>query len=193
MRIAVVILAGGEGTRMGGCKPLRLLAGVPLIERALDRASGFSDDVAVAIREPSQLGATEAHIILDDPAIEGPLAGLVAGLRFARDANSDALLTLPADMPFLPHDLAARMRSALLGNEAAIASSGGHLHPVCGLWGRSCLDFIPDYLNSGRRSLKGFAEMIGYIAVEWDAKPQDPFFNINTAKDLEAAERWLNA
>jgi molybdopterin-guanine dinucleotide biosynthesis protein A len=36
--------------------------------------------------------------------------------------------------------------------------------------------------------LRGFAELVGSVAVEWPAGPLDPFFNINTAEDLRQAE-----
>jgi molybdopterin-guanine dinucleotide biosynthesis protein A len=191
MRLAAVILAGGQGRRIGGGKPLRLLGGIPLIERALVQARRFSDDVAIAFRETGQAATLQARLILDDPDIQGPLAGLVSGLRFAREARADALLAMPADMPFMPDDLAAKLQRALPGNRAAIASSGGHLHPVCGLWLSNCIELVPDYLNSGRRSLKGFAEAAGFATVEWQAEPEDPFFNINTAEDLKAADERL--
>jgi molybdopterin-guanine dinucleotide biosynthesis protein A len=130
-------------------------------------------------------------LVGDDMDVEGPLGGLVAGLRFARDTKSGFLLTIPADMPFLPPDLLDKLRDAIGGTASALASSGGHVHPVCGLWRSSSLDRIPDYVARGRRSLKGFAESVGCVEVEWPTVPQDPFFNINSAGDLAEAERRI--
>jgi molybdopterin-guanine dinucleotide biosynthesis protein A len=186
--IAAVILAGGEGSRIGGDKPMRLLGGTTLLDRAIDYASGLSDKVAVAVRD-QLVGHAGVAVIRDNPTIEGPLAGLVAALGFGRDEDADAVLTLPADMPFLPPDLADRLAEGLANNGAAIATSGGYLHPVCGLWLTATLDFVPEYLASGRRSLRGLAETVGYVAVDWPADPEDPFFNINTSAELAQAER----
>ena len=190
MKIAAVILAGGEGSRIGGDKPMRLLSGTTLLDRAIEYASGLSDKVAVAVRD-QQVGDAGVAVIRDNPTIEGPLAGLVAALRFASDEYANAVLTLPADMPFLPPDLADRLAEELANNRAAIATSDGHLHPVCGLWLTAALDFVPEYLASGRRSLRGLAETVGYVAVDWPADPEDPFFNINTSADLAEAERRI--
>ena len=191
MRIVAVILAGGAGARIGGRKTSRRLAGRTLLDRASSQAREWSDKVAVAVREPNQVKGTRLRIILDDSEIEGPLAGLAAGLRYARDERADAVLTLPADMPFLPADLGERLQDAVGGSAAALASSGGRLHPVCGLWRTAGLDRLADYLASGQRSLRGFAQHVGFTAVEWPATPNDPFFNINRAEDLAAAERLL--
>ncbi|HEY0325757.1 MAG TPA: NTP transferase domain-containing protein, partial [Allosphingosinicella sp.] len=72
----VVILAGGEGQRMGGATPLRKLGGERLVDRALRMAGAWSDDVRVAVRDRRQIEDVDVPVVLDDPAIEGPLAGL---------------------------------------------------------------------------------------------------------------------
>jgi molybdopterin-guanine dinucleotide biosynthesis protein A len=174
---AVLVLAGGEGRRIGGGKPLRRLGGVTLLDRALALARRWSDDVLVAARAGGD--------VTDDPAIEGPLGGLAAGLRLGRP-----LLTMPCDMPFLPEDLSARLRGEAA---ASVAASGGHLHPVCARWKAEAVDALPAYLATGRRSLRGFAEAVGYEVVEWPSDPFDPFFNINDEADLARAEALLRS
>jgi molybdopterin-guanine dinucleotide biosynthesis protein A len=191
MRIATVILAGGEGSRMGGEKPLRVLGGLTLLDRAMAFARKSNGPIAVAVRHENQLPVQDAELILDEPSIKGPLSGLVVGLGFATRTGAEALLTIPADMPFLPVDLAARLADAIPGHDAAIARSGGEIHPVCGLWLPRSLNSIPAYLATSRRSLKGFAELVGYTAVDWQTDPIDPFLNINVPEDLHAAERLL--
>jgi len=187
----VVILAGGEARRIGGDKPLRTLGNARLIDRALAVARGWSDDVAVSVRSADQLGDPGAPILIDDPALEGPLAGLASALRHARAQTKTEVLTIACDMPFLPADLGPRLGEALAGEAAALAASGGRLHPVCALWRAAALDALPDYVRTGRRSLHGFAEQIGFTAVAWPAEPFDPFFNINDEQELRAAEARL--
>ncbi|HET7577526.1 MAG TPA: molybdenum cofactor guanylyltransferase [Sphingomicrobium sp.] len=186
---AVVILAGGEGSRIGGAKPLQLLAGERLIDRALRMARGWSDVVAIVVRHTDQAGGVDVPILVDEDGVEGPLAGLIAAIGFAREIRRPFVLTIAADMPFLPRDLLQRLRIAIGESACAIARSGGHLHPVCGLWRVSALASVDPYLGTGKRSLKGFAEAIGFVAVEWPAKPSDAFFNINDTVDLDIAER----
>src|SRR5207248_3018680 len=85
--IAVVILAGGEGSRIGGAKPLRPFAGERLIDRALGQAARWSDLVAIAVRDPAQAEPVEVPMIADAPEIEGPLGGLAAALHFGADSG----------------------------------------------------------------------------------------------------------
>lgn len=187
----VAILAGGEGRRIGGRKPLRRLGGERLIDRALRQALGWSDAVVVCVREGFQVQPLDAELVEDEPGLAGPLGGLVAGLRYAQGLGRSLLLTMPADTPFLPQDLPGRLGEAMGEAGGALAASGGRLHPTCGLWRVSAIELLPAYVSSGRRSLKGFAETIGAVAVAWPAEPFDPFANINTAVDLAEAERRI--
>ena len=189
--LAVVVLAGGEGRRIGGGKPLRRLGGETLLDRAIRTARGWSAHVAVAVRANDQVGAVGAELIRDDPDLPGPLAGLAVALAFARRTGRPAVLTIPCDAPFLPSDLACRLLGALGGHGATLAESGGEIHPVCALWRVTALDRLAAYLATGRRSLRGFAEHVGSATAHWSAEPVDPFFNVNTPDDLARAEALL--
>lgn len=190
-QIGAVVLAGGEGRRIGGGKPLRRLGGETLAARAVRQAAAVSDRVALAVREAAQVELPQGAALIHDAAVEGPLGGLAAALAFARDQGRAAVLTLPCDMPFAPPDLAPRLIAALGDYAAALATSGGRLHPVCGLWRAAALEALPAYAASGGRSLKGFAAAVGFVAVDWPVGETDPFFNVNTAEELAWAEARL--
>lgn len=186
--LAVVVLAGGEGRRMGGEKPLRRIRGRSLISIALDKARSWSPLVAVSVRSPDQVGTLDAPLILDDEEIDGPLAGLAAALTFASRASASRLLTLPCDMPTLPDDLAGRLAEALApGPGAAVARCDGRLHPICTVWDVGAAAELPAYIATGRSSVRGFAEAIGLKTVDWDARSAHAFHNVNTPEDLLSA------
>lgn len=186
--LAAIVLAGGEGSRIGGCKPLLRVGGERLIDRAVRLARTYSDFAAVAVRNPAQVPDLDAELIQDE-AVEGPLGGLVAGLRFARKANTGFLLVIPADTPFLPADLLLRLGEAIGVGSCAVSSSGGRIHPVCSLWRTNVAARIEAYVAMGRRSLLGLADFVGAATAEWPGGPNDPFLNINSAEDWEIAER----
>jgi molybdopterin-guanine dinucleotide biosynthesis protein A len=192
VRIVCIVLAGGEGRRMGGAKPLRPYGEGTLISRAMSLARGYAHDVAVSVREARQVGDLDAPLILDDPTIEGPLGGLAAALAWGRAREAEAVLTLPCDTPHLPSDLARRLIAGLQDTRAAavsMAASGGRTHPVCALWRPSALDALPAYLATGARSLRGFAEACGVVHVDWPAGPEASFANANTPDELAALAR----
>ena len=191
-----VILAGGEGRRMGGGKPLRRFGRTTLIGRALDLAHGYAERVAVAVRDPGQLPACDAPLILDMPGVEGPLGGLAAALAYGREIDAECVLTLPCDMPDPPADLARRLAAALIAQSsarAAMAASEGQPHPVCALWRIEARDRLPAYLASSRRSLRGFAEACGAVTVAWPTSARDAFANANTPAELAALQPVIAA
>lgn len=186
----VVVLAGGQGRRMGGDKPRAPWGRTTLIGRALDMAERWGGEVAVAVRDGVQVeGAVRARLLLDDPTIAGPLAGLASALGFALDNGADRVLTLPCDAPALPEDFAARLTKALsTGVMVAVARSGHRLHPTCALWRVEALEALPAYLTTGQRSLNGFAASLDMMAVNWSIERGDPFANANTPEELASLQ-----
>ena len=194
MTVAVVILAGGEGRRIGGHKPQRMLGGRSLIDRAVDFARALSPLVAISVRDPDQLAGRDIPRVLDLPGIGGPLAGLGAALGFAFEHDAEALLTLPCDAPFLPGDLLARLTHAMTADRlASVPLSDGQIHPASALWRAEAGNRLPSYLETGRAALSGFVSHVGFIAVEWPAEPFDPFFNINSEDDLSLAQKLVDS
>ena len=192
MSMIVAILAGGAGRRIGGDKPRRLLGGARLMDHALTRARGMAAPLILVARSPDQVEGFAGTVVLDAPGIEGPLAGLLSALSWAADAGADRVLTLPCDMPFLPGDLHDRLEQALAPNfGAAVAASGGRLHPVCALWRTAAVPTLVQRANEGRLSLRGLSEAVGCAVVDWPIDEGDPFININTAEDLATAEAAL--
>lgn len=187
----VAILAGGEGRRMGGGKPQRILGGLTLLQRAIEKARSWECEPIVV--SPHDL-AIDCETIRDSKGIAGPLAGLAGAFDEARRRECNRLLLLACDMPFLPKDVSERLAAEIgEGANCAMARSGGRDIPVCSLWDVAALaKALPDYLEGDDHSLFGLANSIGYVAVEWDVQDQDTFFNINTPEDLVEAELRLS-
>ena len=192
---AVLVLAGGEGKRMGGAKPERMLGGRRLIDHAIGAATRYSEQVAIGLRAAGQISAPDhLECVVDRPGVEGPLASLAAGIAWAKRHGARHLLTIPCDAPFLPHDFAGRLQARLATSRAAVVlpASHGRWHPSSALWRVGVLDQLPFYLASGRRSLIGLAEHVGFAVEDWGAPGCDPFFNVNAPEDLRTAESWLS-
>ena len=187
--IPIVIAAGGNGKRMGGNKPERMLAGKRLIDHALSIATKMSDNVAVAIQVDSKLDFPDLMPrLFDRESSVGPLSALTNALEYAAQANARHVLLMGCDMPFLPLDLLPQLDSHAKDDRAVIAQHRGRLQLACALWPTSARNSLDIYAASGRRSLHGFAEMIGCEEFVWKHSQPDPFLNINTADDLVVAE-----
>lgn len=191
MKLSVVVLAGGEGRRIGGKKPQRLLAGKALVEHVFERVGEWGMPAAVAVGLEAEGRTIAGFATLRDDARIGPIGGILSALRWARDEGFGGVLTVPCDTPFLPSDLPARLEAPIDdGARAAIGRSNGRTHPSCGVWTRECLADLERYLPDAR-SLTGFAQQVSAAIVDWPLDRYDPFFNVNTPEDLARAEELL--
>lgn len=189
-RILGLVLAGGLSRRMGGGdKVLMDLNGAPLISRVIERLAPQVDDLAVnANGDPARLDLTGLPIIADTlEGFAGPLAGLLAGMRWA-ESKATHILTAATDTPFLPVDLVERLADAGSPDHISMARSGTRIHPVFGLWPVSLADALHDFLVvEDKRKILEFANRFTLHEVTFPMGDVDPFFNINTPRDLEEA------
>jgi len=184
--LGVVILAGGEGKRIGGLKPDRIFRGERLIDIAVDKARSWSPIILISVRTVGQVRTTAGEQVLDRQDIEGPLGGLIAGLERAQVLRLSHIVTLPCDMPLAPADMAKRLFDTSRREERpAIACSLGRLHPVCAVWPVRCLVDIRDYAITGRRSLAGALGACDAVEVCWTGSEAELFENVNTPSDLK--------
>ncbi len=200
-----VILAGGAGRRMGAVsKPLLALNNRPLLAHVIARVAPQADQVIInvsGLNDDPVAAYCIAHnlaVVPDaDEVRHGPLAGVLAGLRHAQEHGLPGpILTVPADTPFLPADLAARLLTAtnIPPARMAIANSDGIAHPITALWPLKAAQTIERQMAAGNASAMRVAEELGTRSVTWKkaaiaGHAVDPFFNINTPDELAAAEK----
>lgn len=191
--VAGLVLAGGASRRMGRDKAAVALAGQMLLHRAVSRLAPQVGPLAVNRAEDDGVPALPDGLpVLRDavPGREGPLAGLLAGLLWARDLGAPLLVTVAVDTPFFPIDLAGRLAAAVDGR-IAVAVSSGRPHPVFAATPTSLADDLAGWLaGQDDRSVARWQAQHGAVAVSFAAPAGDvdPFFNLNTPDDLAAAE-----
>jgi len=197
-RVLGLILAGGLSTRMGGCdKALMPLAGKTMLARAVARLEPQVDAVAISANGDFSRFAEPGLTILTDtiPGHAGPLAGILAGLDWAAgEAAETRLLSVPVDTPFFPADLAERLGEAA-GDAARVfvARSAGREHPTFALWHGALREQLRRFLVAGKSfRMRDFLASCEVVFVDFPptAAGFDPFFNVNTPKDLALAERY---
>jgi molybdopterin-guanine dinucleotide biosynthesis protein A len=192
-----VMLAGGLARRMGGGdKALRKIGGRTILARVIARLEPQCERLVLnANGDPLRFASFGLPVIADETEhYPGPLAGILAGLDWAAANRPSAqwILSAPADCPFLPRDLAARLRQAVSAENAelAIAASRGRSHPVIGLWSVALREALRHALVvEGLHKVEEWARRRRVATVAWAAEPLDPFFNANTVQDLAEAER----
>jgi molybdenum cofactor guanylyltransferase len=188
--ICGLVLAGGQGRRMGGVdKGLQPLQGRPLIQHVIDR---LRPQVASVLINANQNLARYAEFgcpVVPDrvTGFAGPLAGLEAGLH-ATDAP--LIITVPCDSPFLPHDLVTRLATArsAIDADVAVARTGSQPHPVFALVCTRVRSHLADFLARGERKIDLWYANLSVVEVAFDDQA-DAFANINTRAELAQHDR----
>ena len=181
----------------GGDKALLLLAGRPLLAHVLARITPQVQTVALnANGDPARFASFALQVLPDMlPDFPGPLAGILAGLRWAAAQGAQDLLVVPTDTPFLPRDLLARLRTGRGTAALACAASSGRTHPVVALWTVTLADALETALATGERRVDCWMRRQGLAEIAFPDDPTegDPFANLNAPADLAAAEARLTA
>jgi molybdopterin-guanine dinucleotide biosynthesis protein A len=185
-RVSGIVLAGGQGRRMGGVdKGLQLLRGKPMTAWVLERLAPQVDEIIVNANQNLEAYARFGHRVVPDAVggFAGPLAGLHAGLGAA---GHPLAVTAPCDSPFLPLDLVARLREALGDKDLAVAKTGDQAHPVFSLVRCTVRGHLEEFLSTGGRKIDAWYATLEVVEVPFDDEA-DAFRNFNTREELKDA------
>ena len=192
-----LVLAGGLARRMGGGdKALIRIGNETILSRTLSRLRPQVSGVVLnANGDPARFASFGLPVVADSvPDFAGPLAGILAGLDWiaANRPETEWMVSVPGDCPFLPRDLVARLHAARIaeGKPLACAHSGDWRHPVVGLWPVALRDDLRHAITvEDLRKIEVWTARHGVALADWPVEPGDPFFNVNTPEDVEKATR----
>lgn len=180
--ITGVVLAGGRGERLGGIdKALLRWRDQSFLEHITASLGAQTRRVLVSVRADSPLYAP--YQTVTDPASdgEGPLGGLLAGLRAS---NTALTLFVPCDNPTPPSCLAERLTRGLGGHDIAYATYGGDNHWLYAVIRSALRDDLENFWQGGGRAPHRWYATQRCIAVSFDDLPATAFRNINTPEEL---------
>ncbi|MEN8656991.1 molybdenum cofactor guanylyltransferase MobA [Marivita sp.] len=204
-----VILAGGLATRMGGGdKALLSVGGQTLLHRVIHRLQPQVAGIAVnANGDAARFDGFGLPVLPDSiNGFPGPLAGVLAGLDWAAEQGAESIVTVAADTPFFPANLVEVLQNTAQGlthplvlaatprgeeKTKSMSRSGLIRHPTFGLWPVALRDDLRVALEDGIKKVVIWTEKHDGREAVFPTDQGDPFFNVNTPEDLEAAEAMV--
>lgn len=188
-QIGGLILAGGQGARMGGAdKGLVTLRGKPLVAHVAQGLAPQVHALFISANRHADQYAAYGTVLADDPTHgewAGPLAGVLAGLTAWPGAW---LVVAPCDTPFLPADLALRLVQAAEAarQPIAVARADGRRHSVCMAVRTHLRDDLRAYLAGGDRKVEFWQNRAGVMEVDFPDAGR-AFANLNTPDEVARA------
>lgn len=191
MSIYGLILAGGEGSRLGGVRKADLRIGNrTMLERAMSRMQGCCDQILVATG-PGPSWTIKGVVSLSDGegSHGGPMSGIASAVRYLEDrAQQDSILvTVAVDTPFLPADYVQHLIQPIAGGSSAAFSAWGEsFYPTNAAWRLVDLARIAPLPSSPKAALAS----LDAVRVDWfSTEEHNPFANSNTLVELLALSR----
>jgi len=122
-----VVLAGGDGRRLGGDKPHATIAGRTLIDRAVDIVIAAGLDPVICAKPGFRPGGDHlVTTLVEPPTPVHPLTGIAHALH----TLGEAVVTMPCDTPFLDPGLLVAL--AAHDGDTAVIVADGVLQPLIG-------------------------------------------------------------
>ncbi len=194
---SAILLAGGQGRRLGFDKQTIRFAGEPLVNHILKQLKPMFNDILVVTGRPGlyrqiQKELAGIRITSDLYPGQGPMAGIQAGLKLA--ASSYVYVT-GCDMPYLSPPFIQLMmdrirESGSLPAGAMLELEKGHLEPLNAFYAKELEGPLTASLEKGERGLQAFVRRHPFVWLTGEeARRQDPELimchNINKPSDLE--------
>jgi molybdenum cofactor guanylyltransferase len=183
--ISGVILAGGLARRMGGIeKALVEFQGETLLSQVIKRIQPQVKILYLNVNKKlEQYQKFNLPILIDAmTGFLGPLAGILTALN---KIETDFLLIVPCDAPFVSLNLAEKLFKEMQSQNAlgAVVHDGERLQPTFLLLHKQLRNDLEIYLQSGQRSIEQWLERHFIVKVDFSTQPSD-FINFNTFSEL---------
>lgn len=177
------LLVGGAGRRMGGPKQLLEVEGASMAERVNSALALHVDEVMLlgAGEVPKELAARR----LDDvPGVDGPLAGILAAVRWAPRA---AWVIAACDLPRI-EGRAVRwlLDQRRPGRWAVLPRLESGVEPLLAIYEPQACELLEDLVAAGELAPHRLAECAAVATPTPPEALRCCWFNANTPRDLRA-------
>lgn len=169
MPITGVVLAGGENRRMGGrMKALLPWNGRLMIERQLEAMEKVCAEIIVVVNRSELLAPYANHairLVADIRPGLGPIGGMQAAFM---QCSYDALWIVACDMPYISAEAAVMMAEMRAAGEydAVVPHVQGRLHPLHGIYDRTCREQVDRLIDMGELRLTSLLDRINWHAAD---------------------------
>lgn len=174
---------------MGSDKALLRWQDGTLLDHAIGRLKGVTDDVRILSGAAPRYEDRGLPVITDGAGGPGALVGLLAGLSVLERPFG---LFLAVDLPHVSVPLLRHLLQLADGADAVVPLSAGGAEPLCAVYASSCLAPVREAVTRGDFKMTGFW---GSLRVKQPDAAElrafgdvDRFFlNLNTPADYERA------
>ncbi len=205
--ISAVVLSGGNAVRMGGEKPFRKLNNRYMIENVINVLVENNIQFTIVFKHLKNLKLDDVNrqlylvkeykqtITWDIVPNKGPLVGILSGMRLS---NSEWVIILPCDMPFITKNSVDNLINNIFVAESKKCDciiprhNNGHIEPLFSIYKKSTIGELEKLvkiaeLENKSFPIRNFIKKLNpyYIPIDDIDPTNNVFTNINTHSDLK--------
>jgi len=189
----VAVLIGGRGSRMGGPKSLLRLGGEFLLERVARTAAAVAEEVVLVGAGPVPAPLRDMRRLSDAAGVEGPLAGVLAALRWRPQVG---WIVLSCDLPFISQE-ALEWLIAQAGQDACAVvphlDSPNQREALFAFYAPGAMALLEEGARRGERSLQRLLAGPGVLSPKVPDNLRAAWTNVNTPEEWAAAAKAIRA
>ena len=180
-KITAVILAGGKSSRMKRDKALLDFPEGKLIERIYGQLSPLFDEIIISVSKKNAKLFQNYKIVIDDIEDQGPLRGILSGLKAS---SNEAVFFIATDIPDVNLELLQEIIVFSKDFEIIVPkTSEKHYEPLFAIYNKNVIQKIEKLLNSGIRKIIELYPLCNTKFVITENK--NKLTNINTPEEYE--------
>lgn len=188
--VSVLLLAGGNSTRMGSDKGLLPIEDATFVERLVAVSQQVSSHVflSVGAHNASQYAHIQVPQIVDVKANLGPITGIVSAIPHI---STPWVYVLSVDAPFITTSALHHLWNQKQDTDGAVFASGDDIHPLIGVYHHRALAQYQQAFDAGNRKLRAAVATMNIVKVPVPKNQLHVVKNINTKEDYLAIEKEL--
>lgn len=184
MKIAGVVLAGGQSSRYGQPKMFELFEGHPLYKKSLiSLQKNQLEPLIIATNASLRSHFAEENVqwIIEKQPHQGPLFALQNIMVNFPDV--EWFFVVASDMPFINAEFVQTMLTLIDDRfDAIVPTQDARLQPLAAIYRRSALPNANQLVEQNKRSMKALLEQLQVCYVPFELE-SSTFININTQQD----------
>lgn len=194
--ISSILLAGGKSRRFGSDKKNAVFDKDTLLNSSVKKLESISDELIIVFSPASRALNRRRNVVYDLIPDKGPLIGIYTGLKNIRHEKA---LIVPIDTPFLTTGFLNYLIDRSKNYDAVIPIRNKGLEPLIGVYDKSLIKDIDEWLKSGRKMVthlflgslnKNRINFIEEDDVKKFGDPEKLFLNINRMEDMNKARMY---
>jgi len=179
--ISLIILAGGNSSRMGTDKALLTLNGKTFVQTLYDNLKNICNEVIISTNNPD-IRISGAKVLADEIKNIGPIGGLYTCLK---QIKNDRTFIVTVDTPLVSKKLLQEIFSQSGTYDISVIKHNNKVHPLIGIFHKNISKLLETEITQKKYKVMKLIEKANHQIISVCNEYEKELFNVNNKEDYE--------